>query len=173
MCRRYASHLPTAAIARLFRTVNPIPNAPPSWNVAPTQSAPVVRVHPETGARHLDLLIWGFVPHWSKAPADSARPINARAETVTTSPMWRDAFARRRCLVPADAFYEWRASPGGKQPYAVAWQDGQPMALAGLWGGWRSPEGDVVRSFAVIVTAANATMGPIHDLICTTRVKLR
>ena len=163
MCGRYASHLPSAAIARLFRTTGPLPNVAPSWNVAPTQPALVVRRHPETGERRMDLLTWGFLPHWTKDTKAARRPINARAETVATAPMWRDAFARRRCLVPADAFYEWRAVEGGKQPYAIACKDGEPMAFAGLWDGWRSPEGEVVRSFAIIVTAANATMAPIHD----------
>jgi putative SOS response-associated peptidase YedK len=163
MCGRYASHLPAAAIARLFRTTGPLPNLAPSWNVAPTQSAPVVRRHPETGERRLDLLTWGFMPHWTKDANAARRPINARAETVAAAPMWRDAFARRRCLVPADAFYEWQAGPSGKQPYAIARQNGEPMAFAGLWDGWRSPEGEVMRSFAIIVTAANATLAPIHD----------
>ena len=162
MCGRYASHLPAAAIARLFHTTGPVPNVAPSWNVAPTQSAPVVRRHPETGERRLDLLTWGFLPHWTK-DAKARRPINARGETVATAPMWRDAIARRRCLVPADAFYEWQATAGGKQPYAIARQDGEPMAFAGLWDGWRSPDGEVVRTFAIVTTAANATMAPIHD----------
>jgi len=163
MCGRYASHLPAAAIARLFRSSGPLPDIAPSWNVAPTQSAPVVRRHPETGERRLDLLSWGFLPHWTKDTKAARRPINARAETIATSPMWRDAFARRRCLVVANAFYEWAAAPGGKQPYAVARQDGQPMALAGLWDGWRGPDGEVARSFAVIVTEANASMALIQD----------
>ncbi len=163
MCGRYASHLPAAAIARLFHTTGSPPNVAPSWNVVPTQSAPVVRRHPETGERRLDLLSWGFLPHWTKDAKAARRPINARAETGTTAPRWRDAFARRRCLVPADAFYEWQAGPAGKQPFAIARRDGDPMAFAGLWDGWRSPEGEVVRSFAIITTAGNATMAPIHD----------
>ena len=126
MCGRYASHLPAAAIARRFRTTGPLPNIAPSWNVAPTQSAPVVRRHPETGERRLDLLTWGFLPHWAQDPKAAARrPINARAEAVATAPMWRDAFGRQRYLVPADAFYEWKARyewktrDGGKQPWAT------------------------------------------------------
>ena len=163
MCGRYASHLPAAAIARLFRTTGPIPNIAPSWNVAPTQSAPVVRRHPETGERRLDLLSWGFLPHWTKDAKAARRPINARGETAAMAPMWRDAIARRRCVVPADAFYEWRVVEGGKQPYAIARQDGEPMAFAGLWDRWRSPDGDAVRTFAIVTTVANATMVPVHD----------
>lgn len=164
MCGRYASHLPPEAIARLFRTVNPVPNHPPSWNVAPRQDALVVRRNPETGARHLDLLNWGLVPSWTKALGDARRPINARAETVATSGMFRGAFAARRCLVPADAFYEWQAiGGGGKQPYAVARQDGQPMAFAGLWESWRGPEGELLRTFTIITTSANEVLRPIHE----------
>ncbi len=167
MCGRYASTLPAAAIARLFHVTGTLPERAPSWNIAPSQAAPVVRRHPTTGARHLDLLRWGFLPHWTPDARAARRPINARAETVATAPMWRDAFARRRCLVPADAFYEWRAADGlgppGKQPYAIARADGTPMALGGLWDGWRGPDGEIVRSFAIVVTAANATMAPIHD----------
>jgi putative SOS response-associated peptidase YedK len=124
----------------------------------------VVRRHPETGERHLDLLTWGLVPHWTKDLRAARRPINARAETVATSPMFRDAFARRRALIPAQAFYEWqRTENGSKQPYAIARRDSETLAFAGVWEGWRSPEGEVLRSFAIIVTAANATMAPIHD----------
>ena len=172
MCGRYASTLPAAAIARLFHVTGPPPDIAPSWNIAPSQAAPVVRRHPTTGARHLDLLRWGFLPHWTRDARAARRPINARAETVATAPMWREAFARRRCLVPADAFYEWRAAPApgvldpgppGKQPYAIARADEAPLALGGLWDGWRGPDGEIVRSFAIVVTAANATMAPIHE----------
>ena len=141
MCGRYASFLPAEAIARLFHTVNPTPNVAPSWNVAPTQSAIVVRRHPETGERHLDLLQWGLLPSWTKEPAKAQRPINARAETVATSRLFKGAFKARRCIVPADAFYEWKAVEGGKQPFAIARQDGQPMAFAGLWEGCRWQDG--------------------------------
>ena len=111
MCGRYSSDLPPELIARVFGTINELPNFPANYNLAPTQLAPVVRRHPETGARHLDLLRWGFLPYWTKDPKTARKPINAKAETVATSGMFRDAFARRRCLVPAGAFYEWRKGP--------------------------------------------------------------
>ena len=132
MCGRYASFLPAEAIARIFGTVNPLPNFAPSWNVAPTQDAAVVRRHPETGARHLDLLKWGLLPYWTKEPTRAQRPINARSETAAKSGMFRGALSQRRCIVPADAFYEWKVVEGDKQPYAIARQDKQPMAFAGL-----------------------------------------
>ena len=121
MCGRYANHLPPGAIARLFRTVNPLPNIAPTWNLAPSQDALVVRRHPNTGERRLDVLRWGLLPHFSTDPQHARRPINASAETVASSGMFRDAFAARRCLVPDAAFYEWQAVPGSsKQPYAIA-----------------------------------------------------
>jgi putative SOS response-associated peptidase YedK len=166
MCGRYASYLPPEAIARIFRTVNPLPNIDPNWNMAPTLDAMVVRRHPQTGERHLDLLNWGLLPYWTKGdPKQARRPINAKAETVATLPTFRDAFARRRCLVPAGAFYEWQRVPGEKtkQPFAIARQDGQPMAFAGIWEGWRGEGGEVLRTFAIVTTDANQVMAPIHN----------
>jgi len=163
MCGRYASFLPAEAVARLFRVTGPLPNVPPSWNVAPTQDAMVVRRHPDSGERRVDLLRWGLVPHFTKDLKAARRPINARAETVATSGLFRGALAARRCLVPADAFYEWRVSGSAKQPYAIARRNGQPMAFAGLWEGWRSPEGEVLRSFTIVTTAANATLRPLLE----------
>jgi len=104
MCGRYASFLPADALARFFGTVNPLPNATASWNVAPTQSAMVVRRHPEKGERHLDLLKWGLLPYWTKEPTKAQRPTNARCEPAAKSGMFRGALAQRRCIVPADAF---------------------------------------------------------------------
>jgi putative SOS response-associated peptidase YedK len=163
VCGRYASYLPPEFIARLFRTVNALPNAMATWNLAPSQEAMVIRRHPETGERQLDLLKWGLLPNWTKDPAKARCPINARAETVASSGMFREAFARRRCLVPAGAFYEWIKTGGPKMPYALARTDGQPMAFAGLWEGFRWPSGEVSRTFAIITTDANELMRPIHN----------
>jgi putative SOS response-associated peptidase YedK len=120
MCGRYASYLPHSEIAALFRTQGEIPNLGPNWNVAPAQPAMVARRHHETGERRLDVLRWRLVPHFTKDLKAARRPINARAETVATSGMFRGAFASRRCLVPADACYAWNATSDGKQPYAIA-----------------------------------------------------
>jgi putative SOS response-associated peptidase YedK len=163
MCGRYANFLPAEAIARLFRTVNPLPNLAPSWNVAPTQPAMVVRRHPETGDRHLDLLKWGLVPAFKKDLRQGRWSINARAETVATLGMFRAALAKRRCLVPAGAFYEWKAEPTGKQPFAIARTDGNPMAFAGLWEAWRYPDGEILRTFTILTTYANSTMAKLHE----------
>ena len=163
MCGRYASFLPAEAPSRIFGTVNPLPNIAASWNVAPTNSCPVVRRHPETGERHLDLLQWGLLPYWTKEPTKAQRPINARAETVAKSGMFRRAFEQRRCIVPADAFYEWRVVEGGKQPYAITRQDAQPMAFAGLWEGFRWPNDGVLRTFTIITTNAGPDVVELHD----------
>jgi len=162
MCGRYAVFLPPEAIAALFGTSGPVPNWAPTWNMAPTRDAPVVRMHPGTLERRIDLLRWGLLPHWAKVVKFGRQPVNARAESVATAQMFRDAYHHRRCLVPADVFYEWQAANGGKHPWAIARADGQTMALAGLWEGWRAPDGVVVRTFAVITTEANDTMRPLH-----------
>ena len=163
MCGRYAAFLPAEAIVALFRTSGPVPNWAPTWNMAPTRDAPVVRLHPENRERRLDLLRWGLLPHWAKDVKSVRQPINARAETLATSSMFRDAFARRRCLVPADAFYEWQVLDGAKLPWAIGRADGQPLVFAGLWEGWRSGDGTVIRSFTIVTTSANDTLRPLHE----------
>jgi putative SOS response-associated peptidase YedK len=131
--------------------------------MAPTRSAPVVRLHPEARDRRLDLLRWGLVPHWIKDPKDTCQPINARAETLAVTPLFRDAYARRRCLVPADAFYEWQTVDGAKLPWAIARDDGAPLVFGGLWEGWRAPDGSVIRSFTIVTTSACPTLRPLHE----------
>lgn len=164
MCGRFANSRSPAEIRKLFRTINPLPDFQPSWNIAPSQEALVVRRNPETAGRHLDPLKWGLVPHWAKDITKERKPINARCETAATAPMFRSAYRSRRCLVPADAFYEWQTTNSpSKQPYAIARQDGQPLAMAGLWESWKTDMGKVIRSFAILTTAANDDMAPIHD----------
>ncbi|HWX48063.1 MAG TPA: SOS response-associated peptidase [Roseomonas sp.] len=162
MCGRYFLQRDPADLAAYLETINPLPNQPPSWNIAPTQDALVVRRHPESGARHLDALRWGLVPRWAKDASGGARLINARAEGVAEKPSFRDAFARRRCLVPADGFYEWRQEGARKQPYAVAMANGEPMALAGLWEGWKQADGTWLRTFSIITGEANAKQALVH-----------
>ncbi len=163
MCGRYASFLSAQALRRIFRTTNPLPNIKPSWNIAPTKSAPVVRRHPETGERHLDLLEWGLLRWWQK-DTKRPRPINVHAERLRArGGRFQGAFVHRRALVPADAFYEWKVIDDDKQPYGIARQDGQPMAFAGLWEECRLPDWRVLRTFAIVTTAANAEMAEPHD----------
>lgn len=162
MCGRYFQQRAPAEVARYFETVNPVPNTAPSWNRAPTQDALVVRRHPETGARHLDPLRWGLIPRWAKDPKIGSQMINARSESVTEKPAFREAFRKRRCLVTADGFYEWRTEGKAKQAFAVCLAGGAPMALAGLWEGWRGPEGEIIRSCTIITGEANAKLSAMH-----------
>ncbi len=163
MCGRYGSYRPADDIRRIFGTVGPAPNVAANWNVAPTQPAMVVRRHPDSGERRLDLLSWGLVPHFTTDLKTARRPINARAETAAGSPMFREALARRRCLVPADVFYEWQSAEAGKQPFAIARADGAPLAFAGLWEGWRGPDGAVLRSFTILTTSASSDLRMLHE----------
>ena len=162
MCGRYASFLPAEALARLFGTTNPLPNLEPTWNMAPTRDAPVVRLSRE-GKRHLDALKWGLIPYFTKDLKKARKPINARSETIATSGMFREAFAYRRCLVPAPVYYEWRDDPDGKTPFAVARVDGDPVAFVGIWDAWRSSDGERLQTFANITTDANKQLAPIQD----------
>jgi putative SOS response-associated peptidase YedK len=122
----------------------------------------VVRWDAQNGARRLEALRWGLVPYFTKDLKKAQRPINARAETVAASGMFKAALAKRRCIVPADAFYEWKALADGKQPYAIARVDGAPLAFAGIYEAWRDPAGEVLRTFAILTTTANADMAVLH-----------
>jgi putative SOS response-associated peptidase YedK len=168
MCGRYSLTTAPEALRRLFDFVN-LPNLAPRYNICPTQQAPVVRRRAD-GARELVLLRWGLVPGWAKDIAIGSRMINARAETVSTLPAFRDAFRNRRCLVPADGFYEWREEAGKKQPFRIGLRGGAPFAFAGLWESWTAPEtkggvtaGETVETFAIVTTDANAKLRPIHE----------
>ena len=149
-------------IEPLYETAPPAPR----YNGAPGQQHWVIRQHPETGARHLDRLWWGLIPYWTKDPSPKLKPINATAERVASAPMFRAAYAKRRCLVPVDNFFEWAKikTKAPKQPYAIGMADGEPFALAGIWESWRHPEtDDIVRTFCVITTSANELIGDLHD----------
>lgn len=136
----------------------------PSWNVAPTDDVPVVLVR--DGTRHLDLLHWGLVPGWADSPKVGIRMINARAETLATKGAFKHAFARRRCLVSADGFYEWRHDGSkAKQPFFIHATDGRPLAFAGLWERWQPQDqpGERLRSTTVVTTTPNDLMATLHD----------
>jgi putative SOS response-associated peptidase YedK len=141
----------------------PTPNFPPSWNVAPTDPLPIVRFDAKAGERSLDLARWGLVPYWAKDIKVGFANINAKAEGIENRPAFREAFQRRRCLVPVDNFYEWKKTATGKQPYAIALADRGLMALAGLWENWRSTSGEWVRSFAIVTTEPNALCAELHN----------
>ncbi len=161
MCGRYVLHRPVDELRAIFAAMSEMPNFAPNWNVAPSQQAPVLRVAPSR-ERRFDLLQWGLVPHFTTDLAAARRPINARSETAASSGLFRDALARRRCLVPADAFYEWAGEGKSKQAYAAQRADGAPMALAGLWEGWRDADGHALRSFTILTTQACAALAHLH-----------
>ncbi len=134
------------------------------YNIAPTQAVAVIR--PDGSAdlpRRLDMLRWGLVPFWSKDPVGGAPLINARAETAATKPAFRAAYRHRRCLIPADGFYEWKRESGKKQPYFISMSDDKVFAFAGLWEHWENPEGSVIESCTILTTSANELVQSIHD----------
>jgi putative SOS response-associated peptidase YedK len=166
MCGRYVAASPPSTWASYFdvdeTAIDPADPPPPSWNVAPTDPVPAVAVGRD-GQRRLGLFRWGLVPPWAQ-PSVAARMINARAETVLTKPAFKRAFARHRCLLPADGFYEWQRVEGAaKRPWYIHRADGAPMAFAGLWEVWRSPAGEPMRTCSIITTTANPLMAPVHD----------
>ena len=167
---------PVAEVQRLFGFPE-LPNLKPRWNVAPTQPVPAVRR--EEDGRHLVTLRWGLVPFWADDPSIGARLINARAETLAEKPSFRDAFRKRRCLVPADGFYEWKTEGKRKQGYAIRRRDRAPFAFAGLWERWNGPrsnspplngpEGggpapaEPLETLTIVTTTANTVLKPLHD----------
>jgi len=163
MCGRYSFTLPPEAIRALFRVMTGL-NLQPRYNIAPTQAVPVIGLEPN-GERALKMFRWGLVPRWSTAPPTSAPLINARSEGIAGSKMFGDAFRKRRCLVPADGFYEWNQDKNLKdrRPWRVVDPERPAFAFAGVWEGWRNPEGEIVRSFAIVTTASNERLAPIHD----------
>lgn len=160
MCGRYALHSHPHVIALQFGLAHE-PEYAPSYNIAP--GTPILVVRGEaTHARSAAMLQWGLIPAWAKEPSIGQHMINARAEHVAEKPAFRAAFRRRRCIVPADGFYEWKAIGGRKQPYYVRPRASELFGLAGLYEYWRDPEG-LIGSCTLITTRANASMAPIHD----------
>ncbi len=164
MCGRFAQASNPEAIADLFSlSVEAAPSYRPRYNLAPTQPALVLRRNPYTGRRELIFLTWGLIPSWARDPGIGSKLINARAETLSEKPAFRAAFRRRRCLVPADGFFEWRKTGKTKQPLFITRKDRRPMAFAGLWEHWESPDGSVIESFTLITTEPNDLVRPIHN----------
>ena len=162
MCGRFALFSDAPVLAEHFGADAP-GDLVSRYNIAPTQDIPLVRI--EGGRRRFATARWGLVPPWAKAMDSGYSPFNARAETVADKSTFRAAFRQRRCLIPADGYYEWQARPGSKtkQPFFIALRDRSPMAFAELWELWRGPDGSVVESCTVVVTAANELTRPIHD----------
>lgn len=161
MCGRYSLTSPVEAMRQLF-DFDGRPNLPARYNIAPTQAIPIVRDLQAGDGRELVPARWGLVPSWTKEIRPGAALINARIETVLEKPSFRGAMKRRRCLIPADGFYEWRRRGGPKQPYRIMLGDGDLFAFAGIWECWNGPDGDMILSAAILTTEANAVIKDIH-----------
>jgi putative SOS response-associated peptidase YedK len=167
MCGRFTLYASPEQLAAAFD----LPEAPilaPRFNIAPTQPVGIVRMAAQAGQREWALTIWGLIPSWSKDPSMGARLINARSESVPEKPSFRAAFKRRRCLVPASGFYEWKQVAKGKEPYYFSPAASLPggadvFGFAGLWETWTGPDGGQLQSCTILTVDANATMSSIHN----------
>lgn len=159
MCGRFAQKSPAKKISKTFK-VEEVPPLVERYNVAPTQS--VLAVREASDGREAVFLMWGLVPHWAKDPGIGNKLINARAETVMEKPSFREAFKRRRCLVPLDGFYEWSRRGDRKRPFYFHMRDGEPFAVAGLWEVWEG-EGEMLETCTLLTTEANELLAPYHD----------
>jgi putative SOS response-associated peptidase YedK len=161
MCGRYTLTVSARVLAEVF-SAQEIAGLAPRYNIAPTQPVVIVRANERDG-REMTRVRWGLIPFWAKEAKIGARMINARGETVASKPAFRSAVKSRRCLVPADGFYEWMKTGAAKQPYLVRFSDRRPFAFAGLWETWRPADGDAVESCTIITTTPNDLVSPIHD----------
>jgi putative SOS response-associated peptidase YedK len=166
MCGRYVRKSTRREIANWFAASDPEGvEWGPSYNVAPQTFQPVVRLNRDTAQREIVLMRWGLIPYWSKDAKIGYSTINAKAETVASAPAFREAVRRRRCLVPADAFYEWqKLDPKHKQPFAIALASREPYGLAGVWDRWKDPKtSEALETFTIITTEANEVVAPLHN----------
>ena len=162
MCGRYTLKSGKDAIATLFSLAEKL-EIEPRYNIAPTQQIPVVLEDSSDDGRTLEMMHWGLIPSWAKDPSIGARMINARAETVSEKPSYRSAFKKRRCLIVADGFYEWKKTDAGKQPYYLRLKDESPFGFAGLWESWSMDGGEELRSVTIITTEPNEVAAEIHN----------
>jgi putative SOS response-associated peptidase YedK len=160
MCGRFAQRTDPKKLAKTFKVMD-APNAEPRYNIAPTQE--ILGVSESADGRELKFFKWGLIPSWAKDKSIGARLINARSETVTEKPAFREAFKRRRCLIPADGFYEWQRTGGKKQPYFFRMRDESPFGFAGLWERWENGGGHAIESCTILTTEANDVLRPVHD----------
>ncbi|HEY1598513.1 MAG TPA: SOS response-associated peptidase [Pirellulales bacterium] len=161
MCGRFTLRTPAHAVADAFGLIS-TPDLQLRFNIAPTQLVAAVRFDPQQGGRQLTRLRWGLIPSWAADPSIGSRMINARADTVATKPAFRSAFKRRRCLVLADGFYEWKKVGSAKQPFFMRLKDDRPFAFAGLAEHWHR-DGQTIDSCSIITTESNSLMAEIHD----------
>jgi len=163
MCGRYRLSRRKQIIEEHFDSASGEEDWSPRYNVAPTQSVPVIRQNPKEPIRELSLMRWGLIPSWAKDSSAAARMINARAETASTKPAFSGALKFRRCLLPADGFYEWSRVGKIKQPYCFEVNEGGLFAFAGIWDRWKDPSGPWIKSCSILTTTPNAVTAAVHD----------
>jgi putative SOS response-associated peptidase YedK len=165
MCGRFARRSTREVLADWFGVdLEDTPAFAPSYNVAPQSVQPVMRLGRDSARPEFALMRWGLVPFWAKDAKIGYTTINARAEEAASKPAFREALRKRRCLIPADAFYEWeRSDPKNKQAFAIGLKSGEPYAFAGLWEYWRPKQGEPLESFSILTTDANEIVEPIHN----------
>jgi putative SOS response-associated peptidase YedK len=165
MCGRFVITSPPAALRQVFGYTEQ-PNFPPRYNIAPTQPIPVVII--ENATHHFRLMRWGLLPAWVKDPRTFTLLINARSETLLEKPAFKNAFKRRRCLIPADGYYEWHTFENRKRPYFIHRRDGAPIGFAGLAETWMGPNGEELDTVAIVTTAASADLSALHHRVPVT-----
>jgi putative SOS response-associated peptidase YedK len=163
MCGRYKLSRRKQIIEEYFDSVSGEEDWTPRFNIAPTQPVPVIRQNPKEPVRELSLMRWGLIPSWSKDSSASAQMINARTETAATKPAFRDALKSRRCLIPADGFYEWARAGKTKQPFCFEVNRGELFAFAGIWDCWKHPNGNWIKTCSILTTTPNAVTAAVHD----------
>ena len=150
-------------VEEYFDCASDEPDWAPRYNIAPTQPVLVIRQNPKVPFRELSLMRWGLIPSWAKDASGAAHMINARSETASTKPAFRDALKSRRCLIPADGFYEWQRTGKAKQPFCFEVNHGELFAFAGLWERWKNPSGEWVKTCSILTTTPNAVTAPVRD----------
>ena len=163
MCGRYRLSRRKQLVEEYFETAPWDDDWSPRYNIAPTQPVPVVRQHPKKPVRGITGMRWGLVPHWAKDQSIAAKTINAKSETAAEKPAFRDPLKFRRCLFPADGFYEWKRNGSSKQPYCFEVENGELFAFAGLWDGWKNALGQWIKSCTILTTIPNSVTSAVHD----------
>jgi putative SOS response-associated peptidase YedK len=163
MCGRYRLSRRKQIIEEQFETQPWDDDWSPRYNIAPTQPIPVIRQHPKEPVRQISLMRWGLVPHWARDASGAVSTVNARSETVATRPAFRDPLKFRRCLIPADGFYEWKKTPTSKQPFCFEVNGGELFAFAGLWDGWKDATGKWIKTCSILTTIPNSVTSAVHD----------
>lgn len=163
MCGRYRLSRKKQILEEYFDCVSGQEDWSPRYNIAPTQPIPVIRQNPHEPVRTLSLMRWGLIPSWAKNVSTAASMFNARSEAASTKPAFREPLRFRRCLIPADGFYEWRRTDGAKQPYCFEVNEGELFAFAGMWDQWKDGGGQIVETCAILTTTPNAVTSVVHD----------